>query len=451
MSTYHEVYLPPFDGRLGSPWSATSGDSDPRRLSRALRVAHDQFVSTGRPGSHLRSLVADSWQRSLSSGVDPDSIAPPIDLVGDAVEEYRSSHPLAAVMPVVRELLVSDAYDQSFLVVVSDCHGRLLWVEGNHDLRSRAESVHLVEGALWREDVGGTNAVGTAIVLDRPVQVFAAEHFRRMVQPWSCTAAPIHDPATGMLLGTLDVTGDDVIAAPHVLTMIKAAVAAAEGELRLRQLVGPGRHAAAQGLYVPPPVTPAARLEVLGNDSAMLHMPGRSTRLSLRHGELLLLLALHPEGLTAEQLSVHLHEHDVPLVTIRAEMSRLRRILGGAFLASRPYRVLERLETDVDDLRRALDRGAFAEALDLYAGPVLPRSESPTVVTLREEVRRSVRDTLLGHASPDVLLRYAEDSDGRDDVEIWQACLDQLPTASPRHTRVRSQLHWLHGQLSRAT
>lgn len=451
MSTNHDVHVPVLDGRLGSPWASTSGENDPRRLSRELRVAHDEFLTTGRPVPHLRPLVAESWQRSLTSGVDPDSVAPPLDLVGDAVEDYRAAHPLAAAMPIVRELLVPDAHEHAFLVVVSDSHGRLLWVEGDHDLRSRAETVHLTEGALWREDVGGTNAVGTALVLDRPVQVFAAEHFRRTVQPWSCTAAPIHDPATGMLLGTLDVTGDDAIAAPHVLTMIKAAVAAAEGELRLRRLVGTGRHAAAQGGYVPVPTSRAARLEVLGSDSAVLHTHGRSTRLSLRHGELLLLLALHPDGLTAEQLSVHLHQHDVPLVTIRAEMSRLRRILGGAFLASRPYRVLERLETDVDELRAALDRGAFAEALDLYTGPVLPRSESPTIVALREEVRRSVRDTLLGHASPDVLLRYAEDSDGRDDVEIWQACLDQLPSASPQHTRVRSQLHWLHGQLSGAT
>ncbi|MQA06915.1 MAG: hypothetical protein GEV07_30890 [Streptosporangiales bacterium] len=428
-----------------------SGPADPGRLSRQLRIAHERFVTTGVPAAHLRLLVADSWRRSLSSGVDPDRIAVPLDLVGDELEEYRRAHPLAAVMPIVRELLVSDAHENSFIVVVTDGGGRVLWVEGDQQLRSRAEHVNLIAGASWREDVVGTNAAGTSLVLDRPVQVFAAEHFTHTIQPWSCAAAPVHDPATGLVLGALDVTGGDDIAAPNVLTMIKAAVAAAEGELRLRQLVGPGRHAAVQGVYLSAPATPRARLEVLGNDAAVLHTPGRSTRLSMRHGELLLLLALHRDGLTAEQLSVHLHERDVPTVTIRAEMSRLRRILGGSFLASRPYRILEGLDTDVDDLRRALDRGAFTEALDLYLGPVLPRSEAPTIVELREEVRRHVRDTLLGHAPPEVLLRYAEDSDGRDDVEIWQACLDRLPHASPTHTRVQNQLHWLHGQLSAAT
>ncbi|MQA02095.1 MAG: GAF domain-containing protein [Streptosporangiales bacterium] len=400
-------------------------------------------------GAQVRALVADSWRRCADGGVDPESAAP-LELVGDELDEYRQASPMAAVLPIVRELLVDDAHDNSFIVVISDGNGRVLWVEGDHRLRAGGEHVNLVEGANWREDLAGTNAAGTALLLDQPLQVAGAEHFKRKVQPWNCAAAPVHDPSTGLVLGTVDVTGAGPVALPNALTMVKAVVAAAEGELRLRQLIGAGRHAAGR-LKMPPPIVPSARLEVLGTDAAVLHMPARTTRLSQRHGELLLLLAMHPEGLTAEQLSVRLHEHDVQSVTIRAEMSRLRRILGGAFLASRPYRILERLDTDIDDLRRALDRGAFTEALDLYAGPVLPRSESPTIIEAREEIRRHLRDTLLGHASPEVLLRYAEDSDGREDVEVWQACLDRLPADSPTYSRVRSQLHWLHRQLSIAT
>lgn len=439
--------------------TAASGGSDapalrtmpaPPATSRQLHIAHEQFIATGVPALQLRPVVADSWRRCAESGVDPEGGAP-LDLVGAELEEYRQANPMAAVMPTVRELLVDDALEHSFIIVVSDNSGRVLWVEGDHRLRSGGEHINLVEGSNWSEDLAGTNAAGTALSLDRAVQVTGAEHFKRRVQPWNCAAAPVRDPSTGLVLGTVDVTGGDVVAAPNALTMVKAVVAAAEGELRLRQLIGAGRHAAGRGFALPPQVPPHARLEVLGTDAAVLHMPGRTTRLSQRHGELLFLLAMHPEGLTAEQLSVRLHEHEVPSVTIRAEMSRLRRILGGAFLVSRPYRILERLDTDVDDLRRALDRGAFGEALDLYGGPVLPRSESPTIGEVREEVRRHLRDTLLGHASPELLLRYAEESDGREDVAVWQACLDRLPAESPTYTRVRSQLDWLHGQLSLAT
>ncbi|MQA78156.1 MAG: GAF domain-containing protein [Streptosporangiales bacterium] len=437
---------------MTSAWVAWPGDVDPRRLSRSLHLAHERFVSTGIPDRGLRGVVADSWQRSMTAGVDPDAVGPPIELSTTAVDEYRQSHPLAAVMPIIRQLLVRDAVDNTFVVAVTDADGRLLWVEGDPLVRERGEDVHLVAGATWREDVAGTNAVGTALVLGHPVQVFAAEHFTRTVQPYSCTAVPIRDPATSTVLGAVDVTGGDSVATPQVLTMVRAAVAAAEGELRLRQLVGSGRHAVRHSVRVPLHVpTGTLRLAVLGHDAAVLDLPGRSIRLSLRHAELLLLLVLHPGGLTAEQLSVRLHDHDVPTVTVRAELSRLRRMLGGGVLASRPYRFLPPVETDVAELRRHLDRGAYAEAFELYGGPVLPRSEAPGIVPFRDEEARHLRDTLLAHAPPEILLTYAESPDGRDDVGVWQACLDRLPPTSPRRTRARSRLHWLHRELSTAT
>lgn len=409
-------------------------------------------MSTGVPDHGLRRVVSDSWRRSARAGVDPDAAGAPVEMSAGTVAAYRQEHPLAAVMPIIRELLVRDAVDNAFVVAVTDADGRLMWVEGDPLVRERGEDVHLVAGASWHEDVAGTNAVGTALVLGHPVQVFAAEHFTRSVQPYSCTAVPIRDPATSTVLGAVDVTGGDNVATPQVLTMVRAAVAAAEGELRLRQLIGGGRHAARRAVRTPLLVpTETLRLAVLGHDAAVLDLPGRSIRLSLRHAELLLLLVLHPTGLTAEQLSVRLHDHDVPTVTVRAELSRLRRMLGGGVLASRPYRFLPTVETDVAEVRRHLDRGAYAEALELYGGPVLPRSEAPGIVPFRDEEGRHLRDTLLAHAPPEVLLAYAESPDGRDDVDVWQACLDRLPPASPRRTRARSRLHWLHRQYSTAT
>ena len=54
-----------------------------------------------------------------------------------------------------------------------------------------------------------------------------------------------------------------------------------------------------------------------------------SHRLSPRHAELLLLLALNPDGLTAAELSTELFGSLDHAVAVRAEMSRLRKHLGG--------------------------------------------------------------------------------------------------------------------------
>jgi len=92
-------------------------------------------------------------------------------------------------------------------MVVVAADGRVLWRDGSSRVRRKADGLGFVEGARWDEDTVGTNAIGTAIVARRPVQVYSAEHFVRTHHPWTCAAAPLHDPRNGRLLGVIDVSG----------------------------------------------------------------------------------------------------------------------------------------------------------------------------------------------------------------------------------------------------
>jgi hypothetical protein len=433
-----------------------------------LRLAHERYVETGMCTPAVRSLVLDSWNRSMRAGVDPGEGLPPVELLDDELEDYRSHHPLAVAIPVIRELLLSDLVQDRMIVVVSDADGRLLWVDGDPILRSRAENIHLVEGANWREEYAGTNAIGSAIAVSHTMQVYAGEHFRQSVQPWSCTAAPIREPGTGRLIGVLDVTGGPAVAAPGMLTVVRAAALAAEAELRVAVrtsgMNGGSRHGDDGFPRFPlrssypqsggEPRPDSARLDVLGRDNGRLWLYGHELALSPRHTELLLILSQHPEGLTAEELAVRLFEVDCSPVTIRAEMARLRRLLtsasngSGPVIASRPYRLIVPIDTDVAELRRLLERGAHRRALAVYHGPVLPRSEAPDIKELRRVVRHGLRDAVLRHANADVLFRYAQSPDGWYDLEVWSACRDRLPGGSPRRTQVESHLQFLDGQLA---
>src|SRR4051794_22521315 len=269
----------------------------------------------------VRSVICESWRRSLGSGGDPDGAAPPVELLDEDLIAYREAHPLASVMPVIRRLLVQDAEADRMIVAVTDAAGRMLWVEGDPRLRSRAAGMNFIEGARWAEEVAGTNAPGTALALDHAVQIYGSEHFRRPVQPWSCSAAPVHDPASGALLDAIDITGGDHVASPHVLTLVCATVAAVESELRWQHHEQLQR---AAGRRPAPPVQPATpRLEVLGCERARLTLPTGRLELSLRHSELLLLLAeaaVAGEGRTAAQLAAECHPGDAALVTVRAEL-----------------------------------------------------------------------------------------------------------------------------------
>ena len=74
-------------------------------------------------------------------------------------------------------------------------------------MRHRADALGFTEGARWTEGAVGTNAIGTALAEDAPVQIFSAEHFVRSHHGWTCTACPVHDPRSGELLGVVDVSG----------------------------------------------------------------------------------------------------------------------------------------------------------------------------------------------------------------------------------------------------
>lgn len=406
-----------------------------------LEEAHDTFLSTGETDQRVRPLVADSWRRSLRDGLDPEGGLAPLDLDRDALERWRSQHPLAVGMPVIRRLLVDDATDSGLLVAVSDAAGRLLWVEGPSELRTRMEGIHFAEGATWSESVAGTNAPGTALALDRPVQIVAAEHLLRPVTPWSCAAAPIHDPDTGAVLGALDLTGGDDIAGPHALSVVRATVAAVERELQLHRLL--------QAQAGPATEERSVLLRTLGLPAGVLDGQHGLTRLSLRHTELLALLAARPDGITGDELAVALSDGELAAVTLRAELSRLRGVLvsAGLTLEARPYRIDPRIRTDVAAVRDRLAAGDVGGAVDLYRGDLLPLSDAPGIRRLRGRLRDELRTQLLRARDPDALLRFADTEHGRDDWEIWQTAYDVLSPASPRVGRVRDHLAALENDL----
>ncbi|WP_138732409.1 GAF domain-containing protein [Modestobacter excelsi] len=428
-----------------NPWLALpDGDPGPV-LARRLRAAHEALVTQvdTPPRDQVRAVVWDSWRRSLSSGVDPDGAPPPVDLLDDDLVAYRAAHPLAAVMPVIRRLLVADAEADQMIVAVTDAAGRMLWVEGDSRLRDRAAGVHFVEGATWSESTAGTNAPGTALALDHAVQIYGSEHYRRPVQPWSCSAAPVHDPLTGALLGAIDVTGGDHVASPHVLTLVRATAAAAESELRwLSRDRGMRADRSPAGLR---PVVPT--LEVLGRDRARLRTAAGAQELSLRHSELMVLLAeaaAAGTGRTAEQLAAECHAGDAAAVTVRAELSRLRRLVGDQLVGSRPYRLLGPVRTDAEEVRGLIAQGAVGSALDRYRGPLLPGSMAPGVRAARARLADEVRTAVLTSGRPDLLVRYSELAEAADDLGTWQACLAVLPPGA-RRTAAAGHVQRLRG------
>ena len=458
---------------MPSPWSSRR-EVSPETSRLLIERAHDEFVGGNDADPRLRQvrgLVQDSWRRSLAHLVGPDG-TPPLDLTSEGLEAYRSAHPLAGAIDMIRALLLPGGdpeADAGVVVAVGDAAGRLLWVEGDRRVRDLTGAMGFVAGANWSEAVVGTSAPGTALALGRSVQIHGAEHFNRLVQPWSCTAAPVYDPETRRLLGVIDVTGGAEAATPQAQLLVDATARAVEGELlvarlraraagpeqragrssgRRRPLGGGGGGGGASGAVR---VAESATLRVLGRDRGLLEISGADaetvSELSARHAEILLMLAVHREGLSAERLTELVYGADAGEGTLRPEMVRLRKVLErtAPYLVptSRPYRLPAEVDTDAHQVVSLLGRGAHRVALAAYRGRVLPDSTAPGVEEFRESVRTALREALLSEASVEVLLAYADTEDGAQDADVLRLALQLLPARSPRRAGLVARLEQL--------
>ena len=113
-------------------------------------------------------------------------------------------------------------------------------------------------------------------------------------------------------------------------------------------------------------------LQTVGQFAAWRH------DISLRHAEILLALARSPRGRTAPELADDLYGDRSRVVTVRAEMSRLRKQFAGLFVAQ-PYRFTSSVELDViypDEMSR-----------------LLPSSSAPAVRAARREPPPNTADS----------------------------------------------------------
>ncbi|WP_236052334.1 GAF domain-containing protein [Streptomyces musisoli] len=413
---------------------------DAAQAARVLSEVREATLAGQRARIAPRPVIEQSWGRMLRSGVDPERDRRSGLLPSDEVRRRREESRLRHVLPVLREGLLSVADVAQHIMVVAEADGRVLWREGSPPVLRKADGLGLELGADWREDVVGTNGVGTPAVVRRPVQVFAAEHFARSQTSWTCSGAPITDPRDGRLLGVVDVSGPLETMHPATLAWVDSVAKLAEARLRelhltslerLRAVAAPvlarltgralvvdrnGWTAAVTGMpYIrrvtlPKSLTPGRRwlpslgscaveplaggwllraddtplataarriaLDLVRPDRCMVTVTASSgswsRELSPRHAELLFLLAEHPAGRGAAGLAEDLFGDPTRTVTVRAEMSRIRRYLG-ELLQHRPYRFCADTEVEVilpDDLR-----------------DLLPQSTAPAVILKRNDAQ----------------------------------------------------------------
>ncbi|MFG1852481.1 helix-turn-helix domain-containing protein [Actinomadura geliboluensis] len=183
---------------------------------------------------------------------------------------------------------------------------------------------------------------------------------------------------------------------------------------------------------------PLLALSLLGDGQPHALLDGRRFELTLRHAEILALLALHPRGLSGDRLSLCLYGDDGSPATVRPEIHRLRQQFGD-IVRARPYRLGCAVEADFITVRRLLDDGDAGGAVRLYGGELLPRSDAPAIRAERDELAVRVRRQVLDRGGAETLWAYAQTEPGRADLEALERLRAMLPAGDPRRAAVASR------------
>ncbi len=131
--------------------------------------------------SSLRTLIAESWNRSAAAGVATTADKVIFHRVPDDDLLHRqlvNKNLLRAAAPHLN-WLSAWLGNIPHVVYLVDRDGIILFSVGNYD---NADAFGLTPGFNWSEAVMGTNGAGTAIATDRALAVMGPEHISEPFQ-----------------------------------------------------------------------------------------------------------------------------------------------------------------------------------------------------------------------------------------------------------------------------
>ncbi|MED0701355.1 MULTISPECIES: sigma-54-dependent Fis family transcriptional regulator [Aeribacillus] len=219
---------------MGNPYISIFSTHNLPDKKRDLETLWEMFVERSwedKISGKIRKNVLDSWSRCQETGVDPMQLQ-----TKAALTEYELNHLLKGselyqiAKPIIDNLFYK-LKGTRYLITLTDENGCIIYLKGEPYVLREAEKMNFTVGMDWSENAAGTNAIGTCIVTQNPIQIFSAEHFCQGCHPWTCSSAPIIHPFTKEVIGVIDFTGFWEDAQPHTLGLAVSTAQVIEKQL----------------------------------------------------------------------------------------------------------------------------------------------------------------------------------------------------------------------------
>jgi transcriptional regulator of acetoin/glycerol metabolism len=200
-----------------------------------IKGAWNKFINNeDHDKSCIRPVIYNSWLRSRSFGVNPYLSKTELLSPAQLNTLINVNLTLIEVVRPYMENLFSIVKGSGFYLTLCDKDGYILNLLGDEEMIEKGkETSMLVTGANRSEKFAGTNAIGTSLALDVPIQIWGEEHYINVHKKYCCSAAPIKD-AFGNTIGCLNITGLYAQSHTHTFGMLVSAVDGINKEIKIR-------------------------------------------------------------------------------------------------------------------------------------------------------------------------------------------------------------------------
>lgn len=172
-----------------------------------IETEWENFVINNQMPKGVRKEILDSWIRCKEYKVDPYEGSGK-DIEKDEFEKIlKNKKELIEIAKPIMLGLFNIVKESNYSIILTDENAVVLEVIGNEKVMERNTNLYFLQGCQWKEENVGTNAIGTCIYLDKPIQTLGAEHYGKKQHGWTCSASTIHD-SNGKIIGVIDLSGD---------------------------------------------------------------------------------------------------------------------------------------------------------------------------------------------------------------------------------------------------
>ncbi|RBW69286.1 sigma-54-dependent Fis family transcriptional regulator [Bacillus taeanensis] len=180
----------------------------------------------------IPSDIRSSWQRSLKAGVKPTLKRTPSILLEKEIDHITFSSLLYHMFNNTKMKMEKYLDKDKHSLTLADDQGRIIgnYVQGK--LADQLKEIHFYPGGNWKEELVGTNAIGTALASGKEVIIRGTHHFCEGWQAFSCAGVPIKHPILNKIAGVLDLTTWREDFPDQSLTLTGAIVQSIEAEWR---------------------------------------------------------------------------------------------------------------------------------------------------------------------------------------------------------------------------